>query len=263
MNEAESKSNILAVRPSPSILFVFAYHNDREFDRFQFILDRWEHLVDMHHPFHFLFVNSIDRNLQTKFKHRFLQYEDPPDLKKFQRVAQEWAIVARFIENTIDCKCWLWWESDVLPVKKDCFNYLLQLWTPSCRIMGYRVRDNKWGMKHRINGVAFYARDYWSYIKPHFNLVGTFDTRKAFHKDESNLFVEINDWYVSLHHEEKIFLTPSIRLVHGVRDESLINQVLTGKGPYQRVSNLYRKIRNAFTVLKNECRGYKDCPQEF
>lgn len=239
------------------ILFVFAYHNDREFDRFQFILDHWQDLVDMRFPFQFLFVKTIERDLQTRFKHRFFKYQDQLDLKKFQRIAQEWASVSMFIESNIDCKCWFWWEPDVLPVKKDCFDYLIQKWTPSCRIMGYRVRDNKWGMKHRMNGVAFYAKDYWSYIKPHFNLLGTFDARKAFHEDEKDVFVELNDWYALVPHEEKLLLTPNLRLVHGVRDDSLIRQVLTGTQTYPMVSDLHRRIRNSLKVLWLECRGYK------
>lgn len=243
------------------VLFVFAYHNDCEFDRFQYILDHWEQLVNMQRPFQFLFVKSIDRDLQTRFKHLFLEHKDPLDLKKFQCIGQEWAMVAEFIENTIDCTYWFWWEFDVLPVKKDCFDFFIQKWTPSCRIMGYRVRDNKWGMKHRINGVALYARDYWSYIKPYFNLVGTSDTRKAFHKEEK-VYVEINKWYSLVHHEEKLFLTPILRLVHGIRDDSLLTQVLTGAGPHPMVSHLYRRLRNTVTVVRHEWRGYQDFPPE-
>jgi hypothetical protein len=237
------------------ILFVFAYYNNHEFDRFQFILDNWEHLVDMKSPFKFLFVKSIDRYLRTEFEHQYLEYKDPSCLKGSQRVAQKWAAVSQLIESAIDCKYWFWWESDALPVKRDCFEFFTQKWTPSCRIMGYRVRDNKWGMKHRINGVALYARDYWSYIKPHFNLAGSFDTRKAFHNKENDLFVEINDWYSLLHHEGKLLLTPNLRLVHGIHDDSLINQVLTGNGPYPIVSNQHRRIHNSLKVLWYECLG--------
>ncbi|HPX56457.1 MAG TPA: hypothetical protein PK425_07960 [Syntrophales bacterium] len=244
------------------ILFVFAYHHDREVDRFQFILDHWAQLLNLEHPFQFLFVKSTDRDLRTPFKHLLLEHKDPLNLKRSQCVSQEWAMVAQLIENTVECDYWFWWEYDVLPVKKDCFDFFIRKWTPSCRIMGYRVRDNKWGMKHRINGVALYARDYWSYIKSYFNLLGTFDTRKAFHNDENDLFVETNDWYSLVHHEERLFLTPSLRLVHGIRDDSLIKQILTGTGPYPMVSELNRKIRNKLTVLKHEYRGYKRYPPE-
>lgn len=132
------------------ILFVFAYHKDSEFERYQFILDNWEKFLDMKTPFQFLFVKSIDRDLQTHFKHQFIERKDPPDLKKFQCIGQEWAMVAEYIESHIDCKCWFWWEHDVLPVKKDCFDFFMRKWTPSCLIMGYRVRDNKWGMRKKL-----------------------------------------------------------------------------------------------------------------
>ena len=244
------------------ILFVFAYHNDQECDRFQFILDHWNQLVDLGTPFRFLFVKSIDRELLTSFDYDQLDYQDPPDLKKFQRVAAEWAAVARFVENRLMCDQWLWWEPDVLPVQKDCFDFLLRKWTPSCRIMGYRVRDNKWGMRNCMNGVALYSRDYWSYIEPHFSLAGTFDTRKPFMDDERDLFVEINAWYALVHHERKLLLTPSLRLVHGIRDDSLIRQVLTGVGPYPMIGSLRRKIRNYLKVLHLDRKGYHDCLPE-
>lgn len=234
------------------ILFVFAYHKDSEFERYQFILDNWEKFLDMKTPFQFLFVKSLDRDLQTHFKHQFIERKDPPDLKKFQCIGQEWAMVAEYIENHIDCKCWFWWEHDVLPVKKDCFDFFMRKWTPSCLIMGYRVKDNKWGMRKKINGVALYGRNYWSFIKPCFNLIGTADTRKAFGRKERGLYVEINKWYALKQHEEALFLTPALRLVHGVHDDSLINQVLTGIGPYPVVSNLHRKIRSTLKVLHHK-----------
>ncbi len=241
------------------IAFVFAYHNDGEFNRFQFILDHWAKLLDIKMPFQFLFVKSIDRDLRTDFGHRFLEHRDPPDLKKFQCIGQEWAMVAEYIENSVDCKYWFWWEHDVVPVRRDCFDFFVQKWSPSCRIMGYRVRDNKWGMKNRINGVALYSRDYWSFIKPCFNLLGTSDTRREFNRKDKGQYVEINDWYALLHHEGRLFLTPSLRLVHGVQNDLLMKQVLTGKGPYPVVSERYRKIRNALTVFKHLClrSGYR------
>jgi hypothetical protein len=241
------------------ILFVFAYHNDGEFNRFQFILDHWEQLLDMKIPFQFLFVKSIDRDLRTRFRHQFLERRDPPDLKKFQCIGQEWAMVAQYIESSVDCTHWFWWEQDVVPVQRDCFDFFIRKWTPSCRIMGYRVRDNKWGMKNRINGVALYARDYWSFIKPYFNLLGTSDTRKEFGRKDKGLYVEINDWYALLHHEGRLVLTPSLRLVHGVRDDQLMEQVLTGNGPVPVVTEQYRKLRNAWVVVKHKYRrsGYR------
>ena len=244
------------------ILFVFAYHNDREYDRFQYILDHWDRLVDMQTPFRFLFVKSINRELRTAFSYDHLDHQDPPDLKKFQQVSSEWAMVARFIEGRMDCDQWFWWESDVLPVRKDCFDFLLKKWTRSCQIMGYRVKDNKWGMQNCMNGVAFYSRDYWSCVKPYYSLFGTFDTRRPFRDDEQELFVDISPWYALTHHEGKLLLTTSLRLVHGIRDDSLISQMLTGSGPYPVVSSLRRKIRNRFNLWRLERRGYHNHPPE-
>jgi hypothetical protein len=215
------------------LLFVIAYHTPAEFERFQFILDHWTELVDMQSPFSFLFVDSIGRKLNAAYEHRTLTYKDPPDLKHFQCVSREWAFVAKHIADEIDCEQWFWWEQDVLPVRKDCFDFFLRFWTGSCRIMGYHVKDNMWGMRHKINGAAFYARNYWRYVEPHFDLSGTFDTRTAFDaKTQAGAFVELNRWYGLCHHEGALRLTPSLRLVHGIKDDSLIRQVLCGESTY-------------------------------
>ena len=238
------------------ILFVFAYHNEREYDRFQFILDHWDRLVEMRTPFRFLFVKSMDRELRTSFGCDHLDYQDPPGLKKFQRVAEEWATVARHIEKHVACDQWLWWESDVLPTRKDGFEFLLSKWTSTCQVMGYRVKDNKWGMKNCMNGVAFYACNYWSLVAPYFSLAGTFDPRRSFQDEEHELFVDISPWYALVHRGGRLLLTPDLCLVHGIRDDSLFKQVLTRAGPYPVVSNFRRRIRNSFKAWRLDRRGY-------
>jgi len=235
-----------------TLLFVMAYHNEREFALFQELLSRWDDLVEMSSPFRFLFVSSLDCRLTTDFDHSFLYHEDPPDTKKWACVALEWFRVARYIEESMDCDAWLWWESDVLPVRRDAFDFFLSMWSDGCKIAGYRVRDRKWGMKRRINGVAFYARDYWSFIKPVFNLDGTFDTRRTFTDQDRGRFVELNRWYALVHHEEKLRLTPEIRLVHGVRDRSLLDQILNGVQHYPVVPTWYRAVVNLFNIWRLE-----------
>ena len=235
-----------------TLLFVMAYHNDREFDIFQEILSRWDDLVELSFPFRFLFVSALDRRLSTGFQHSFLNYEDPPDTKRWVCVALEWSRVARYIEESMDCDAWLWWESDVLPVRRDAFDLFLSMWTDGCKIAGYRVRDRKWGMKQCMNGVAFYARDYWSFLRPAFNLDGTFDTRRPFPDSERAQYIELNRWYALVHHEEKLRLTPEIRLVHGVRDRSLLEQILGGKQSYQVVPAWFRVVVNRLNVWRLE-----------
>lgn len=235
-----------------SVLFVMAYHGDRELDRFQEILSRWDDLLEMRSPFRFLFVSALDRKPTTAFDHSFLHHEDPPDTKRWKCVALEWARVARHVEESVDCDAWFWWETDVLPVRRDAFDFFLSLWTERCKIAGYRVRDRKWGMKRRINGVALYARDYWSFVKPCFNLDGTFDTRRPYLDAERDRFVELNRWYALVHHEERLRLTPELRLVHGIRDRSLLEQVLGGARRYRVFPGWYRAAVNRANAWRLE-----------
>jgi len=228
------------------MLFVMAYCNENEFTRFQFILDHWEQLVEMKSPFKFLFVTSIDKKLTTHYEHSFFNYKESPEIKNYeQQITLEWSKIAKYIADNIDCKYWFWWEWDVVPVKKDCFEFFIGFWTEQCQIMGYRAKDNMWGMRNKINGVAIYSKNYWKYIEPYFNLKGTFDTRKSFSKrTEKNVFVELNKWYCLRHHEGSLMLTPNIRIVHGIKDYSLLDQILGVANKYVMTSDFSRTIKN-------------------
>jgi hypothetical protein len=231
------------------LVIVMACHNRKELERFQLILDHWEHLVELNTSFQFLFVGSMGKQLRSRLPHRHLDYQDSPGLKRFQCVSHEWATVARFIEESVDCTCWFWWEWDVLPVRRDCFGFLLQRWTNHCRIMGYHVKDNTWGMRNKINGVAFYARDYWSFIQPVYNDTGTFDTRVTYDPDGSDCVV-LNPWYGLCHHEHPFVLTPALRLVHGIKNDTLFRQIVHGEKLYPVVSEPFRRFLNRVWQLQ-------------
>ncbi|MBM3860948.1 MAG: hypothetical protein FJ395_15050 [Verrucomicrobia bacterium] len=232
------------------LLFVMPYHSAEERERFQLILERWNELVKMEMPFSFLYVGPSAGPISARFPHACLFHDDVKPLKRFQHIAQKWADVAEYVQHNVDCRCWFWWEPDVLPVKKDCFEFLLHFWGGQTEIMGYHVKDNKWGMKNCINGVAFYSKRYWSYIRPRFNLNGTFDTRKQFDPDtENDRFVALNKWYALVHHEKRLRLTPSLRLVHGIKDSSLLDQLLHGTRRFPCVPDLYRDTRNRLRLL--------------
>lgn len=178
-------------------------------------------------------------------------------MKPFQCVSRQWARVAEYVERNVDCRCWFWWEWDALPVRPDCFEFLLSLWGPQTQIMGYHVQDNKWGMRHCINGVAFYSRQYWSYIQSYFNFNGTFDSRKKFDpQTEEQQFVALNKWYALVHHEKRLRLTPSLRLVHGVKDTSLLDQVLGGRRRFRYLPDWYRTMRNRLRVFSLSLRPW-------
>lgn len=234
------------------LLFVMPYCNEYEREKFQLIVDNWDRIVEMRSPFRILFVKTIDTRVATGLEHSFLDYRDPDGLPDSWalRVSTEWAQVARHIEDSVDCKYWFWWEHDALPVRQDCFEFFLRLWSGDrCRIMGYKVKDNECGMRNKINGVAIYSKHYWSYIKPYFNLNGGFDNNKVFcSKAEKDAFVELNKWYSLVQHEGRLLLTPNLRLVHGIKDHSLVNHVLGKGGAYPVVSDSYRAMRNALTV---------------
>ncbi len=239
------------------LLFVMAYHNEREIERFQVILDNWEKLVEMKTPFKFLFVGPVEGAISTNYDHVFLQYDESPltEADSQMRVSLEWSFVARHVETHIDCRYWFWWEPDVLPVRRDCFEKFLGLSREGCQIMGYRVRDNLWGMRNKIGGVAFYAKDYWSHMQPYFNLDGTFDTCRTFEgKKDGNVFVELNDWYALVHHEGGLRLTPGLRLVHGIKDNSLLEQIIHGRKYYPIVWDLSRSAMNRWTLAKLKAR---------
>lgn len=229
---------------------VMAYHNQREFEAFQFILEHWSDLVEMRSPFKFLFVKSYHRDIQTGHEHSVLEYQDPPEMtKRCQLINRQWSVVARHIWQSVECKCWFWWEHDVLPVRKDCFEFFMQKWTNKCQIMGYRVKDKLFGMHKRINGVAFYARDYWRFMEPYFNLDTFFDRLRPFGRKDRRLFVELNKWYFLAHHEGPVVLTPRMRLVHGVKDHSLRDQIVNGTRNYPVHSDLRRTIRGRLKVV--------------
>jgi hypothetical protein len=227
-----------------------AYHNQHEYEAFQFILDHWSQLLEMKSPFKFLFVNCLDKELLTSFEHSFIEHQDTPGLKRWQNVSKEWAHVARYVAEQIDCTYWFWWEHDVLPVRKDCIEFFLERWHDQCQIMGYRVKDSQYGMRSRINGVAFYAKDYWKFMEPHFDINRPFDTNRHFcEKRDGNTYVELNKWYCLVHHEGPLMLTPNVRLVHGVKDHSLRDQIVYGADNYRPVSVLYRNVRNWLKII--------------
>ena len=244
-----------------------AYHSRTEWERFRRILDHWHELVEMKSPFRFLFVESIGEILRTDFSHDVLKHKDAPELKRFQKIAEEWAFVARHVEENMDCTCWFWWEPDVLPVQKDCFEFFRQRWNSACQIMGYHVKDNQWGMRHRINGVAFYARDNWSHFATCFDTSQTFDTCKRFDpKSDQNCFVELNRWYCLGHHEvspsHPFMLTPNLRLVHGIKDESLLEHMLGQRKRFPMRSDAWRALRYRFKLLLFQLRLRKMSPPE-
>jgi hypothetical protein len=240
-----------------------SYHNNDEFTKFQYILDNFSKLASIHEPFEFLFVHSIEKKVRTDFAHRFFAHKDDPSQKKWQHSGTEWFDVANYISQEVDCKCWFWWEPDVCPVRRDCFDFFMSMWKQDCQIMGYRVKDGKWGMKNKINGVAFYGRHFADYIRPYFNLEGTSDTRKAFHKKtEKGIFVELNRWYSLVHHEGPLLLTPDLRIVHGIKDNSLLKQIVTGQKTYPMASHIRRSIRNRLKILYFNYIAYKKYPPE-
>ncbi len=215
------------------LLFVMSYHTEKERTRFQSILDHWDDLVEMERPFQFLFIDSLGSPLRTSLPHHSIPYLDPAGLSRGELISAEWAYVARYISEQVDCDCWFWWEGDVLPVRKDCFEFFMKLWNPERLIMGYHIKDNRWQMRNMINGVAFYAKDFWSFLKPHFNPAITFDRQRAFtKKKDGERFVELNRWYALCQHEGTLLLTPSLRLVHGIKDDSLLRQIVEGVETY-------------------------------
>jgi hypothetical protein len=246
------------------ILFVMAYHSRREFDQYRRILDHWEELVEMNSPFRILFVDSIGEKIRTHLPHDTIEYADPPGLRRHQCINLKWAFVARHVEEARDCALWFWWEADALPVRRDCFEFFKGLWRGSHRIMGYHVKDDMWGMRHRINGVAFYARDYWSYFQPSYDPAKTFDTCKRFDpRADRAHFAELNRWYGLVFHEKSsrrpFILSPGLRLVHGIKDESLLEHVLGRHRHFPVRSDAYRAVRNRYRWLAANW-GLKNIP---
>ena len=158
--------------------------------------------------------------------------------------------VAQHINDSIDCDCWFWWEWDVLPIKKDCFAFLLQYWTEEAIIMGYHVQDYAYNMRHKINSVAFYDKHYWTFFHPYFERNPIpFDQVVKFSSENSKLFVPLNKWFLLLHHEKDYILTPSIRLIHGVKDDRMLEQLLGKTVHYKTYSDLYRRFRYTLIIL--------------
>jgi hypothetical protein len=229
-----------------------SYHSSKELQRFQLILDHWTELVEMTMPFKFLFVDCIGERLQTSFEHRFLEYRDFEGRSKDLSITLEWAYDARYISENVDCDCWFWWETDVLPVRKDCFTFLMKHWNQERLIMGYHVRDNRWGMRNRINGSAFYSKHYWKAVEPRFNPEITFDRQMVYRKKkDKDRFLALNKWYALTHHEDRLLLTKNLRIVHGIKDESLIRQVLDGVEKYPAASDVTRAAWCMWKVVED------------
>ncbi|HYC55940.1 MAG TPA: hypothetical protein VEL28_13480 [Candidatus Binatia bacterium] len=229
---------------SDRLLLVMAYHSRRELDRFQRILDHWDELVEMRTPFTLLLVRTIDEELRTDLPRIDLRRSEDASRPSLELVAEEFLEICRYVEDNLECRCWFWWEHDVLPVRKDCFDFFLRRWRAGTSIMGYRVRDRLWNMKNRINGVAFYSRTYWSHLKPHIRPSQAFDTWRTYtRRADGRSFVELNRWYALVHHEKHLYLTPSLRLVHGISDDTLFEDLVGGTRHHRRVSRPYRALR--------------------
>ena len=246
------------------VILVLTYHTTKEFNQFQEILDSWDELLDISFNYEILFSTTIDPVPRTTIPFKVLRHVDPPgDFRA--RVSHEWAFVAQHIERYVECACWFWWEADVLPVRPDCFTFFLQLWTPETQIMGYYVRDWRWNMHHKMNGVAFYSKHYWSFISADFaGSQLSFDQIRAFSpgKDQ-HIFVALNRWYVMLSHDSGLVLTPDLRLVHGIKDRTLLEQIRGGRVVYPRGSQAYRTLRYLPRLAISPLRHLLTCCYQF
>ena len=236
------------------LLIVFSYHDQKEFVRIQRILDSLEQLLDLRFFFEILFSTTTSLTPQTCYPFNVLRHVDPPGEKTRRHIEMavtfEWMAVARYVQTCSDCDCWFWWEWDVLPVRRDCFMFFMSMWSEETLIMGFHVLDAQYNMKHRINSVAFYSRNYWSFFQPHFEQNPLpFDQVVKFDKKQTKHFIPLNRWFSLIHHERKLLLTLSIRIVHGVKDESLLEQVLGQKTHFETYSDFIRKLRYRIIVL--------------
>ena len=208
-----------------NLLIVMTIHNEEEFIIFQLILDNWEKLVD-HKNIRILFSTSIGKVPETKITHKTIFYKDGADDNFRKLVSIEWMFLAAHIEENEDCDLWFWWESDVVPIQKDCFSFFLSKWTEKTKVMGYRVHDYRHGMNGRFNGVAFYSKSLYSLVQPRsVNNKGNFDHLLQFSGDGVDS-IELNIWYLLTHHDGNYLIPKNIKLVHGRRGYDYIKELI-------------------------------------
>ncbi len=142
-----------------------------------------------------------------------------------------------------------------MPVKRDCFNFLLRQWRADLNIMGYRMRHYVFSRPayhhdNIVNGAAFYAKKFWSFIKSKQDTEVVFDNWTTY-EDGNAQCVDLNEWYLCLFNEYQLDITPSIRLVHGIKDDSLLDRVLRPAGNLITVSDTFRAITTHLLMHAN------------
>jgi len=227
-----------------TLVFVLPIHTEAELDQFQRILDAWEQLVCADFSFSILFTTTLPRVPRTSLPHEVHTWVDDPSLGTQTNVSLEWASVARHIRDRLDCLCWFWWEADVVPLRPDCFSFFLDRWEPGTKAMGYWVQDNLWNMRHRINGVGFYSRDFLdtvdaSLIRPGLN----FDHLRAYSPADvqRGTLIPLNDAYCLTHHEGRVNLSAQTRLMHGGLSREVLSELLSGTLAARLVSERERR----------------------
>ncbi len=208
---------------------MIAVHSEFELACFQRILDSWSELIDAPFEFSLLFSTTLGKVPVTKFPHQTIAWVDRPGLSSQANVSLEWARVARFIRDNLECDCWFWWEWDVYPVRRDCFSFFLEKWTPSTQIMGYRHKDRFYAMKGKVNGASFYSRDFISHLDAELISQGTnFDVVRTYSEEEvaRGVAIPLNDWYCMTQTEGKTVISPETRLVHGEKSADFWDKVL-------------------------------------
>ena len=223
----------MKIKESEKILFVFFYHNDEEFFRYQLILNNWKKLTKSNLSFKFLFVTTMkDKFLKTDFQHEYLELSEPKPLVYPKNVSLIWIIVCKHISDNIDCKYWFWWEHDMCPIKRDWLDFFDSKWKNNItKIMGSFVTDAVDPSITYINGGSFYDKDYWKFIhedylkyKDHFQNNRGFDAIKFYKRDDKNIVI-LNDWY-NMITSDGFFIIKGKKFIHGIKNDTLIQLVL-------------------------------------
>lgn len=238
---------------SVDLIFVMAIHTEAELRFFQRVLDSWDRLLETKFSFSILISTTLEQVPRTSLPHRVLRWTDDPALGTQTNVSLEWAAVAKLIRDELDCTCWFWWEWDAVPLRRDCFSHCLDQWTSGTQAMGYWVRDNLFNMRGRINGVAFYAREYLDSVDAREIAPGkNFDHLRAWTdaEVESGALVPLNEVYCLHHHEMRMNLSAETRLLHGQPGEETLNEVLGGTLQARFVSEAKRRFAVNATVAE-------------